>query len=370
MSRVGTLFATILPVLAGGLLFGNAAGHADASGERASGFWPVPPDTATGPVMVAQADPWAPSRSRGPRGSMIPPVPPVPPASPVPPLPPGGHGNGISISIHDGQIQIDGIEEMVRDQLERAADILDHLPDVPPEVRERVKRRLQAVRNKLGVRLGKLRSMDVDQIGPEMERMGDQIEREMERLDRDLEQLGARVGRRFAKQFGKDFARNLPPLPLPRRLDRDHSDGGDEGVYAEGTEDDNGDDNEDGVEDGVMLPPNADTDMADPDMRAAISDLKNLRLGPGQRERLARLRADSDREVADARRELEAMSDRLHDTLGDPGAREEDITRQIDLISAKEAAIRKARILAWVRARAVLDDDQRQQVEATAKKRR
>jgi hypothetical protein len=297
---------------------------------------------------------------------MIPPVPPVPPASPVPPLPPGGHGNGISISIHDGQIQIDGIEEMVRDQLERAADILDNLPDVPPEVRERVKRRLQAVRNKLSVRLGKLRSMDVDQIGPEMERMGDQIEREMERLDRDLEQLGARLGRHFAKQFGRDFARSLPPLPLPRRLDRDHSDGGDEDVYAEGAEDDN----EDGVEDGVTLPLNADTDMADPDMRAAISELKNLRLGPGQRERLARLRADSDREVADARRELEAMSDRLHDTIGNLDAREDDITRQIDLISAKEAAIRKARILAWVRARAVLDDDQRQQVEAAAKKRR
>ena len=66
--------------------------------------------------------------------------------------------------------------------------------------------------------------------------------------------------------------------------------------------------------------------------------------------------------------ELERMSNRLHDTLREPSASEADIARQIDSISAKEATIRKVRILAWVKARNMLRKDQRQQVEAAAKK--
>ena len=265
----------------------------------------------------------------------------------------------MSVSFHDGKIEIDGIEEMVQDQLDRVADVLDNLSDVPPDVRDRVKDRVKSVRDKLGARLGKLKSLDLDKIGPEMERMGDDIEKEMEGLDKDLEQLGGNLGKHFAEKFGKDFARNFGPGRVPAFSSHDH-DNSDDG-------DDDADD--DGDRTAVTLPPGADTDMVDPsDMRAAIADLKDLSLGQGQREQLARLRADSDRQVAEARRELDAMSDRLHDTLGNVGASEADIAQQIELISQKEATIRKARILAWVRARAVLDGDQRKRVEAAAKK--
>ena len=325
MSRVGYVFSTILPsVLAGGLLLGSAPGHADT---------PVPP-----------APP-------APRVYAVPPVP------PVPPLPPRHrHGHDVSISIHDGKVELDGVAEMVANQLDRIADFLDNLPDVPPDVRDRVRGRVQAVRQKLGARLGRLKSMDLDKLGPEMERMGDEIEQEMQGLDRDLEQLGGKLGKHFAEKFGKDFAKSFGPnhLGFPGRHDRDNSDG------------DDGDDDDDDKA-AVTLPP--DTDPIDPsDMRAAIADLKNLSLDQNQRAQLVKLRAESDRQVADARRELEAMSDRLHDTLGDVDASEADITRQIDQISAKEAMIRKARILAWVRARAVLDKDQRKRVEASVKK--
>jgi hypothetical protein len=264
----------------------------------------------------------------------------------------------MSVSIHDGKIEIDGIEEMVQDQLDRVADVLDNLSDAPPDVRDRVKGRVKSVRDKLKLRLGKLKSLDLDKIGPEMERMGDDIEKDMEGLDKDLEQLGGKLGKHFAEKFGKDFARNFGPGHLPGNQYRDNSDDGD---------DDADDDDDDRA--AVALPPNVDTDRVDPsDLRAAIADLKDLGLDQSQRELLAKLRADSDRRVADARRELEAMSDRLHDTLGNAGASEDDIARQIDLISQKEATIRKARILAWVKARAVLDGDQRKRVEAAAKK--
>ena len=362
MNRVGTLIATILPaLLAGGLLFGSVSGHADAGRGGALGISPATPSAE----LIAQADPRPRSRSWGPPAPPAPPVPSVYPAPPVPPAPPRvhGRGHGMSLSIHDGKIEIDGIEEMVQDQLARVADILDSLPDVPPDVRDRVKGRVQSVRAKLGARLGKLKSLDLDQLGPEMERMGDEIERDMEGLDKDLEQLGAKLGKHFAekfgKDFGKDFAKNFAPSHPPGSHDVDNSDDGD----------DDADDDDDEDKASVTVSPGAEADAVDPsDMRAAIAGLRNLNLDPGQKDQLAKLRADADRQIADATRELEGMSNRLHDALDDADASEADIMRQIDQISAKEATIRKARILSWMKVRSMLDKDQRKKVESAARR--
>ena len=359
MNRVRTLFVTVLPsMIAGGLVFGSAPGHASS-------------EPAGGSVLLAQADPLTPPRYRPPRGP-LPPMPPMPPTYAVPPVPPGpptpplpphhsrGHSRGMSVSMHDGKIEIDGIEEMVQNQLDRVADVLDSLPDVPPDVRDRIKTRVNAVRGTIRARLGRLKSLDLDKLGPEMERMGDEIEKEMEGLDKDLEQFGDKFGKHFAekfgKEFGKNFGKNFGPGHGPMGYDRDNSDG-----------DDDADDDDDDKA-ATALPPAAEPDLADPDMRDAIAGLKNLTLDQNQRAQLAKLRAEVNRQVADAQRELEDMSNRLHDTLGDVSADEADIAQQIDQISAKEATIRKARILAWVKARSLLDRDQRKKVEAAAKK--
>jgi Spy/CpxP family protein refolding chaperone len=103
-------------------------------------------------------------------------------------------------------------------------------------------------------------------------------------------------------------------------------------------------------------------------MRAAIAGLKGLTLDRSQKDQLARLRADSERQITQAKRELETMSNRLHETLGDLGASEADVARQIDQISAKEATIRKARILAWFKVRGILGEEQRRKVEAAARR--
>jgi hypothetical protein len=365
MTRVGTLFATILPsILAGGLLFGSAPGHAESGRDSGLGFWPATPDTTAGQPVVAQADPRSRSRPWGPPVPPVPPAPgayPVPPMPPMPPMPPRGHvrsrshGHGMSVSIHDGKIEIDGIEELVQDQLERVGEALDSVPDMPPDVRVRIKDRVKSVRDKLGARLGKLKSMDLDKLGPEMERMGDDLERDMEGLDKDLEQLGINVGKDFAEKFGKDFAKDFARSFAPSRHDRDNSDDGD----------DDATDHDDDDRPGVTL----DDDMVDPsDMRAAIAGLKGMMLGEDQKAQLAKLRRESEQQISDAKRDLETLSNRLHDALGDAGASEADIARQIDQISAKEATIRKARILAWVRVRSLLDKDQRTKVEAAARK--
>ncbi len=371
MSRV-RLLVTILPsMVAGGFLFASEFGHAEAGRDGALGFWPVSSDTATGSVILAQADP----RPRRPRPP-VPPAPPAPPAPPEPPDPPAtrfggagggagagagagagsrrGRGHGMSVSIHDGKIEIDGIEDMVQDQLEGVLRVLDNLHDVPPDVRDRVKGRVKSVRDKLKVRLGRLKSMDLDKIGPEMERMGDEIEKDMEGLDNDLERLGDKMSKHFAEKFGKDFAKSFSG----------HVSGSDD---SNDDSDDDSDDDDD--KDAVALPQDSDTDMIDPaDLRAKLGDLKNLKLNQKQKDKLAQLRLESDQQVASAKHELDEMSRKLRESLGDSAARESDIERQIDQISAREAVIRKARILAWLRARKVLDGDQRKLVEAAAKK--
>jgi hypothetical protein len=362
MSRVGTLFIAIVPpIIVGGLLFVSESGHADAGRDGSLGFWPASSDTATG-VVVAQADP----RPRRPRPPLPPaaPVPGVPAVPPPPPAaaPPGvpGHGrHGMSISIHDGKVEIDGIAEMVEEQLNTVLRALDHMPNVAPDARDRVKTRVRGVRDKVKARLSKLRSMDIDKIGPEVERIGDEIEKEMEGVDKDLEQLGDKLSKHFAEKFGKEFGKDIAKTIAPRIAGADNSDGEDD--------DDDGDDED---KDAVVMPPHVDR-LVPPDLDERIAALRrlNLSLNAEKREKLAKVRADCDREIADARRELDEMSNHLHETLGDAAAKESDIDRQIDKISAKEAAIRKARIHALIRTRSVLGD-QSKLVEDALKKRR
>ena len=373
MSRGRTLFFTILPTaIASGFLFASAFGHAETGTGGALGFWPAASDSATGAVVVAQADP-RPSPPRY-RGGPVPPVPPAPPpaptvvpsppAPPAPPSPPhrGRSGHGFSVKIHGDKIEIEGIAELVENQLESVLNTIDHLPDVPPDVRSRVKARIQGVRGKINARLGRLRSMDLDKLdrlGPEMERMGDEIEKEMEGLDKDLAQLGDKLGKSFSQKFAKDFAKDYGK-------DYAKNFGPKAGHDSDDDDDDNGGDDDD--KDAVVATPGVDIDIDPSTLAPMVAALKGaVTLDPHQKQQIAQLRKTSDEQIAGARRELEQMSGRLQDTLRDSSASEADIARQIDAISQKEATIRKARILTWVKARNVLRADQRKKVEAVVK---
>lgn len=352
MSRVRTLFAVVLPsALAGGLLCASAFSHADGAG-GGRGFWSAAEASPRdGRVLVAQAEPPPPLPPPPPRHAL--PVPPVPPAPPAPPSSRGRHGRGFSFSYHGGKIEIEGVAELVQESLEKALETLDRLPDVPPDTRMRLRGRIQGMRNQLNTRLNRLKSLDLDRLGPELERMGDEIERQMEGLDEELSQLGDRLGKSFAKKFGKDFAKNFGPgVPsVSPGNSRDNSDDADD------------DDDDDDDRAAVAVPSTPGPDVADQDLGPAIAALKGLSLDADQRRELARLRADSDRQITSARRELERMSSRLHDTLRDSEAKEADVAQQIEAISTKEAAIRKARILTWLRVRHMLHPDQRKVVE-------
>lgn len=360
MSRARTLFLTILPsAIAGGFLFASAFGHAQ-TGDGTLGYWPTASDAPSGRVIVAQGDP-RPAARRVP-GAPVPPAAPLPPVAgvpaipPVPPVPPRRHHPRMSISVHDGKVEVDGIAELVQESLEKALDTLDSLPDVSPEVRDRVKAKIRAVRDKLKVRLSKLKSMDIDKLGPEMERIGDDIEHEMAGLDQDLAQLGDKLGKGIAQKFGKEFAKNFGPGANPGHDDEDGDDDGDD---------------DDSDKDAVVVTPGRDAEALDgSDLGPAIAALKGLSLDARQRADLARLRAESDGRIQQAKRELAVMSSRLHDTLRDSSANEVDITHQIDAISTVEATIRKERILSWLKARSLLRKDQRQKVEDAVRRGR
>jgi len=397
MSRVRTLLITVVPsMIAGGLLFGSTFGHADSGRAGDPGFWPATADATTGSVLVAQADPRPHPRPRvdpwaTPSAAPAPPAPPAtpppgaawaspaPPVPPVPPVPPTSHsrhrrGHGVSVSIHDNKVEIDGIAELVQGQLDAVAGMVDGLAGAPPEVRERIKARVRAVRARIAARLERLKSTDVDKLGNELERMGDEIENEMKGLDKDLEQLGDQFGKNFASQISKEVARGLSGLSgVSGTLNGRSFSGGFNGSNSVRTgshnSEDDGDDDDDDDEDkgAVMVTPSVDAE-ADVDMGAKLAEVRNLRLDQDQRAKLARLRSDAEGEIRSAKLELDRLSSQLHDALGNDRASEAEIASKIDQISKNEATIRKARILAWVKVRGVLHPDQRKQVEAAARK--
>jgi len=340
MSRVRTMFKIVVPsMLAGGLLFGISFGHAAGGGDDVFGFWP-----ATADVGATQAVPKPP---KPPKRGPMPPTPPSPP-SPPSPLHRGGHGGGISISVNGNKVQIDGIDDMVQGQLEAVRQMIKNNPNIPKDLRDKVIARMDKVKVIVEKRVKNLKVSDLDHLEEELEQMGDELESAMDGLEEDLEKLGGKLGKDFAKKLGKQGK-------LKFGLGKHQPDPVDV------------DDDPDPDVDSIPMSP--DVDDFDDDMGDAIRDLKDLALSPNQKDRIAKLAADSDRNVADAKRQLDVKSAQLETALADAKTSDAAIGRMVDEISAHEAAIRKSRLLAWVNARRVLDDAQRKKIEAAAQKR-
>lgn len=327
MSRLRTLSTLILPsMLAGGLLFSAAAGHASASrGDELLAFWPAA-SQASAPGTAKQTPPAPPAPPTAPRAGG-----PRPPAPPAPPRP----GKGVSVQIHDGSIKIDGIKDLVMGQLDAARGAIKSNPQIPKDVRDKVLGRLDKVRVSVDKRLGNLSVTDLDQLGDEMDAMGEEIEKAMEGFDDEMEQLGKQLEKDLQLKLGKQGAFQI-------HIDTDDDD--------------------------VVMAPGLDLDDDnDEDLREAIDDLKDLALKPAQRQAIGKLRTDSDAQVVTAKKQLDDLSGKLEAALANPATADADIARYVDQISAQEAVIRKARLLAWSQARRVLDDTQRAKVQGAVK---
>src|SRR3569623_789533 len=204
MSRTRTFFTLVFPsMIAGGVLFCSAFGHADSC--RVYGNeWP-----SSDATVVAQVDP----RHR-PR-PMVPPVPPVPPVPAVPPVPPvpGHHrhshssGGGINIQMHDGKLQVDGVNDIVESSIRSAQDSI-RTSILPQEVKDKLQRRLDKQRETVENRLSHLDATDLDQLGEELGKMGEDIGREMGDFGKDMDKYGEKMSKDAAKQWGKQWGKD------------------------------------------------------------------------------------------------------------------------------------------------------------------
>ncbi len=229
--------------------------------------------------------------------------------------------------------------KQVEAQIQGAIDAVKNNPAIPKDIRDSVVKRLTAVRGTVGKRMSKVDFSDMDAFEREMEKMGEEIEKEMEGLEEEMEKLG--------EKLGKDLAKNLGKIDIDVDLDFDDDDD----------------------HPGIPMRHGADIDDDDDDMAEAIDDLKDLALKPAQRDQITKLRVDSDKTVAAAKKQLDDLSTKLEAAIANSATPDADIARLVDQISTQEAAIRKARILAWSQARRVLDHAQRKKIEDAAKKK-
>jgi hypothetical protein len=340
-------------MIVGGLVFRDSFGLAAAGTGEMLGYWPAAAD-----VTATDAGTWA-KRPTPP----IPPQPPrdtwaTPPVPPTPPAPPHGHRGrrgGVSVSIHGNRIQIHGIHELVTEHLAVVREMLRNNPHLPKDVRDKIVARMDRVKNIVDSRLKNLKTTDIDKLDDQLEQMGEELEKALEGLDKDLGNLGDRIAQDVARQIGKDLLKDFAKQKFKFDFNHDDDDNDHDSNNSDDDDDDADDDNDSASSDD------------DEDVTVAIGDLKDFALKPAQRDAIARLRDESAARVAAVERQLEEASQRLETALADPRTSDADVVRLVDQISGHEAAIRKARLLAWVQARRVLDKDQVEKLETATR---
>jgi hypothetical protein len=259
------------------------------------------------------------------------PAPPAPPSAkaPKPPKPPKPPKATIKIDLDD-------IDDLVDEQIEHALDAIGDNDQIPAHVREAVKSRLEKVRIKVKKRIAKVGTTDLEGLKVELDAMGDELGQEMERFGKDME------------KWGKDFEKQMKKKIVIK--------GGDPWKGAAIDPPDN-----------IDFPDSIDVDDLDDmkDVADAMASLRGqIKLDPRQKEELRRLHAESDAKVQRSKDQLEAASEALRSQLESGSTNEDQIAKSIDNITRLEAEIRKARIISWVRVRKILDESQREKLEA------
>lgn len=270
-----------------------------------------------------------------------PPSPPTAPRAPKPPTVTKAGGSGV-------HVQIDGLDEVISEHIDKALKTVARDPNIPSAVRAKLTKRLEKVKQKLHAKTanGNFDPDDLEEIGEEMEEFGEEMEK---------------WGEDFAKQMSKTGS--SIDVSVNGQHVRVH--GGKVSINGQTMVDDDDDDDADDDDDVGGI----DVDDDDDDLADAIQDMGDLKLAPAQRDQIKKLRLDSDAKVAAAKRDLDRASGQLQKQLENPATSEAEIARSIDAVTQQEAAIRKARILAWHNARRILDDSQRKKVEGAAKRK-
>lgn len=245
--------------------------------------------------------------------------------------------------------QVKAARQQVKEQLAEARQQLKDAP-IPDKLKKKILDRLQQAAENIDRRMGASGSgddMDMEDFEAEMEAMGEELEAEMEALGEEFESFGE-GWEEWAKQFDDHGGGAI--VIDPDSFDFD-SHGGMMVIPTPPTPP---------SRPTPPTPPSVDIDLSDLDI---VIDVQDLSLGADQVEQLHIIFQDEQDVLEPAREKLADLSEGLRTALEDPDASEQEIGKMVDAISAEEAKIRKAQILAWVKSRKLLDGDQRDKVQ-------
>jgi Heavy-metal resistance len=282
----------------------------------------------------------------------------------------GGNSAGEGISVT-------GIRDLVRDRLRAARQAVSSLP---APVRDKVLARFDRVNAIVDRRLSRIDFNNLDTLDDQLEGLDDEIEAAMEGLSDEIEAL--------TEHFGlSQKLKQLGDLRLHLHTGGSNGSGGTtcQGSSSRVTCDTDAGDDDDWNISTMPIPPtppappvppappappsppdppsysDGDDDIVDVD-DGDLEDL-DLQLRPDQRSSLRAARQEADARVRPAREALDKLSSQLTATLRNVNVSPAQVSSLVDQISAQEATIRKARIVAWVKSRAVLDARQRTVLE-------
>jgi Spy/CpxP family protein refolding chaperone len=253
-----------------------------------------------------------------------------------------------------------------RAQLEQARAEIESNGSLSPKMRDAILKRLDKAQKVIDKHLKGLKfNGDWDDFGQQMEAFGESMGEAFQGMDADFADLDEVI----AKQVQKALKHGL------------------KGGIRGGIQIDLGDDDDPVVAPLPPLPPTApvppvppvpsatppdfdfddayDLDMSDMDLSI---DLGSLGLSGSQSSTLRSIIEDEQRAVQPAEQQLEQLSEQLRDTLENDDVDEAQIGALVDKMAEREAQIRKARLLAWAKARKLLDDDQRKKVHKAARR--
>jgi hypothetical protein len=202
------------------------------------------------------------------------------------------------------------------------------------------------VRAKMKKRFAKINPSDLDGLKVELGQMGEELGQEMEQFGKEME--------KWSKDFEKKMEKQVEAqMKQHKKLVLKSKDMWKGPVIADLDDED--------------IPGAVDIDDEE-DVTDKMQDMDTITLDDKTKRELKALREQSQRDVDKAKGELDDASKRLQTLIENDSASEKDISDAIDRVTKLEGAIRKARIMSWVKARGKLDASTRRKIEKAARK--
>src|SRR6185437_15897550 len=99
------------------------------------------------------------------------------------------------------------LAKMVADQLQQAIDEVRGNGQVPPQLRDKIVKKLEKARDKLNKKLAKMDFSNMDEVGETLGEVGEEIGEDMGQFGEEMGKWGEQFGKQFAKQFTNGWSK-------------------------------------------------------------------------------------------------------------------------------------------------------------------